>query len=77
MWSQVNGEHAGAAMRRRQRRFRQWLRHERLSVAMALAENSHHAAPRGQMKARAGRGARDLLHGCVPENALRAVLFSG
>ena len=31
MWSQFNGEHAGAAMRRRQRRLRQWLRHERLS----------------------------------------------
>ena len=41
-------------MRRRQRRLRQWLRHERLSVAMALAETSHHAATRGQTKARAG-----------------------
>ena len=41
-------------MRRRQRRLRQWLRHERLSVAMALAETSHHSAPRGQTKARAG-----------------------
>ena len=30
----------GAAMRRRQRRLRQWLRHERLSVAMALL-NDH------------------------------------
>ena len=57
-------------MRRRQRRLRQWLRHERLSVAMALTENSHHAAPRGQTKARAGGGARDVLHGCVPEDAL-------
>ena len=47
MWSQAHGEHAGAAMRRRQRRLRQWLRHE-------LAETSHHAAPRGQTKARAG-----------------------
>ena len=56
-------------MRRRQRRLRQWLRHERLSVAMALAENSHHAAPRGQT-ASAGGGARDVLHGCVPEDAL-------
>ena len=41
-------------MRRRQRRLRQWLRHERFCVAMALAETSHHAAPRGQTKARAG-----------------------
>ena len=46
-------EHAEAAMRRRQRRLRQWLRHERLSVAMALAESNHHAAPRGQKMARA------------------------
>ena len=60
-------EHAGAAMRRRQRRLRQWLRHERLSVAMALAETNHHAAPRGQTKARAGGEARDALHGHVPE----------
>ena len=57
-------------MRRRQRRLRQWLRHERLSVAMAFAENSHHAAPRGQTKARAGGGARDVLHGGVSEDAL-------
>ena len=34
----------GAAMRRRQRRLRQWLRHERLSVAMALAESQHHTS---------------------------------
>ena len=56
MWSQFNGEHAGAAMRRRQRRLRQWLRHERLNVAMVLAESQHHAAPRGQSMARAGEG---------------------
>ena len=54
MWSQVNGEHAGAARRRRERRLRQFLRHKRLSVAMALAESLHHAAPRGQKMARAG-----------------------
>ena len=53
-------------MRRRQRRLRQWLRHERLSVAMALAESTHHAALRGQKKARAGGGVRDALHGEVP-----------
>ena len=29
------------------------VRHERLSVAMALAESNHHAAPRGQKMARA------------------------
>ena len=63
-------EHAGAAMRRRQRRLRQWLRHERLSVAMALAETNHHAAPRGQTKARAGGEARVALHGHVSEAPL-------
>ena len=55
-------EHAGAAMRRRQRRLRQWLRHERLSVAMALAETNHHAAPRGQTKARAREGVEHVLY---------------
>ena len=47
MWSQANGEHTGAARRRRERRLRQFLRQERLSVAMALAESNHHSAPRG------------------------------
>ena len=44
---------ATGAARRRQRRLRQFLRHERLSVAMALAESQHHTS-RGQKKARAG-----------------------
>ena len=35
---------SGAARRRRERRLRQFLRHERLSVAMAMAESTHHAA---------------------------------
>ena len=43
----------GAAMRRRQRRLRQFLRHERLSVAMALAEFTHHSALRRPALARA------------------------
>ena len=41
-------------MRRRQRRLRSWLRHERMTVAMALAERTHHTAPRGLKMARAG-----------------------
>ena len=45
---------AGAARRRRERRLRSWLKHERMTVAMALAEASHHTAPRGQRTARAG-----------------------
>ena len=35
-----------AARRRRERRLRSMLRHERMTVAMALAEMSHHSAPR-------------------------------
>ena len=50
-----------------QRRLRQWLRHERLSVALALAESTHHAALRGQKTARAGRWVRGEAHGQVPE----------
>ena len=46
-----------AAMRWRQRRLRQFLRHERLSVAMALAEKLHHTS-RGQRFARAGEEGR-------------------
>ena len=42
-----------AAMRRRQRRLRSWLRHERMTVAMALAESTHHSS-RGQKNERAG-----------------------
>ena len=45
------------------------LRHERMSVAMALAESTHHSAPRGQKMARAGGGARVALHGHAPEDA--------
>ena len=58
---------SGAAKRRRERRLRQFLRHERLTVAMALTENLHHSrqkveggehvGPRAQKTARA-TGAR-------------------
>ena len=43
----------GSALRRRQRRLRQWLRHERMTVAMALAAATQHAAPRRQKPASA------------------------
>ena len=62
-------EHAGAARRRRERRLRQFMKHERLTVAMLLAEMNHHAAPRGQTTARSGGGARVELHGQVPDYA--------
>ena len=44
---------AGSARRWRQRRLRSMLRHERMAVAMALAESTHHSAQR-QKTARAG-----------------------
>ena len=59
---------AGAAKRRRERRLRLFLRHERLTVAMLLAESQHHAAPRGQSRARSGGWERGVLHGQVPEH---------
>ena len=49
----------GAAQRRRQRRLRSWLRHERMTVAMALAERTHHSS-RGQTIARAGVWGHEL-----------------
>ena len=58
---------AGAARRRRERRLRSWLKHERMTVAMALAEASHHTAPRRQRTARARGWVRDEVHGHVPE----------
>ena len=58
------------AARRRPRRLRQWLRHERLSVATALAESNHHTAPRGQKQARAREGRRAELHGHEPGDPL-------
>ena len=43
-----DGGHAGPSKRRRERRLRHFLRHERLTVAMLLAERErHHTAPRG------------------------------
>ena len=55
-WSlRGSDEHAaGVVMRRRQRRLRSWLRHERMTVAVALAEMKHRTAPRGPKMARAG-----------------------
>ena len=63
------GRGTGSARRRRQRRLRSHLRHERMAVAMALAEPTHHSAQR-QKTARAGGEARDALHGHVPEAPL-------
>ena len=48
-----------AGQRRRQRRLRSWLRHERMTVAVALAERTHHSS-RGQKTARAWVWEREM-----------------
>ena len=63
------GSGTGSARRRRERRLRSMLRHEPMSVAMALAESTHQSAQR-QKTARAGGEARVVLHGHVPEAPL-------
>ena len=50
---EAEGGGTGSARRRRERRLRAYLKYARMSVAMALAECSHHSAPRGQRMARA------------------------
>ena len=61
LWSMDLSEQpvVGAAQRRRERRLRSWLRHERMTVAMALAESTHHSS-RGQKTARAGVWGHEL-----------------
>ena len=60
----------GAAWRRRQRRLRAHWRHEQLTLQMLLTTFDHHAAPRGQSRARSGREVRVEPHGRVPEAPL-------
>ena len=50
---------SGSAKRRRERRLRSMLRHERMSVAMALAESTHHSS-RGLKTAGAGVWVHEL-----------------
>ena len=50
---EAEGGGTGSARRRRERRLRAYLRHERMTVAMALAEKLDHSS-RGQRMARAG-----------------------
>ena len=66
MLASVCDANASGAARRRQRRVGQWLRHERLSVAMALAENNHHSAPRRPTMARA-RGEESEMHNAMDQ----------
>ena len=63
------GGGTGSARRRRERRLRAYLKYAQMSVAMALAESTHHSAQR-QKTARAGGEARDAPHGHVPEAPL-------
>ena len=51
----------GSARRRRERRLRSMLRHERMSVGMALAEKLHHSAQRPEM-ARAGEEESEMKY---------------
>ena len=46
---EVDCDGPSSARRRRERRLRSWLRHERMTVAMALAEKLHHSAFRTHM----------------------------
>ena len=66
MWSQVNGEHAGAARRRRERRLRQFFRHERLSVA------GREQPPRSPTGAEDGQGRES---GALEENYEPRLLY--
>ena len=63
MWAAVGAAHVtGSARRRRERRLRAYLRYARMSVQMALAEASHHTAPRGQWIARAREEERETKY---------------
>ena len=57
-----SGQPTSAAQRRRGRRLRAALRHERQSIAIALAELTHHSS-RGQRMARAVGWVREVVHG--------------
>ena len=71
MWANDDVAHArGSAWRRRQRRLRAHWRHEQLTLQMLLATYEHHAAERGQSRARSAGEARDVLHGRVPDAPL-------
>ena len=71
------GGHVNGCTRRCRRRHKQCppperatpplIRHERMAVAMPLAESTRHSAPRGQKKAGAGEGVRGEAHGQAPD----------
>ena len=58
----MNVDGAGAAKRRRERRLRSWWRHERMSIACALAEALHHSSGAPKYDKRV---VEDAKHGAV------------
>ena len=60
----------GSAMRRRQRRLRSWLRHERMTVRMELAAALHHCAYKG-----AGLETNDALRSQTTVNSRKDAVF--
>ena len=46
-WPMADGAGTSSARRRRERRLRSWLKHERMTVAMELAAATHHSSPKG------------------------------
>ena len=66
----------GAAQRRRERRLRSWLRHERQTVAVVLAEACHHSSgtfpPTLKERRMAGQDAYGALRGQKAARTARA-----
>ena len=60
----------GAAKRRRERRLRAYLRYARMSVAMVLAENNHHSAPRRPTVARAREEESDGVNNAMGQKTV-------
>ena len=58
----MNVDGAGAAKRRRERRLRSWWRHERMSIACAVAEALHHSSGAPKYDKRV---VEDAKHGAV------------
>ena len=75
-------ERVGAAKRRKERRLRSWAKHQRMTVAMALAENLHHSrqkveggehdGPRAQKTARATGARPGVLTDLEPQGGRQA-----
>ena len=66
----LHGERASgtSARRRRERRLRSWAKHERMSIAIALAENLHHSRQKVEGNASNGLRAQKSARaaGCHP-----------